>query len=209
MITESNKDTFVKDIKDMKGLTVGEVGLLMRLQLESGMRKAFGGEDRKIVGKRIGDLLVELKKEDADQQKETQRQERLAAEVKAKQDARIAELRKALTLTVADKGYSKAEYEEYITIDVAYENTSGKDIRAFRGKIQFTDLFGKEIYESNVTISDPVKAGDRGEWKGTIKYNEFIDEQKRLLNTDLKDMKVVWKPMGVIFADGSEMKADE
>ena len=204
-ITDKNRDTFLRDIKDMKGLTVEEAGLLMTAQLSDGMRKAFGGEDRQIVGKTVGELLVELKKEAADREVESKKQERLAAEARAKEEARISELRKAITLAVVSKGFQKADYEEYINITVAYENMAGRDIRAFEGKIQFTDLFGKEIYESGVTISNPVRAGEKGTWRGSIKYNQFIDSDKALRFTALSDMKVVWKPSGILFADGTRI----
>jgi Sec-independent protein translocase protein TatA len=204
-ITEKNRDTFLKDIKDMKGLTVEEANLLMAAQITDGMRKAFGGEERKVVGKTVGELLVELKKDAADQEAESKKQERLATEARAKEQARMSELRKAITLTVVSKGFEKAEYEEYITIKVAYENTSGKDIRAFQGKIQFTDLFGKEIYESGLTISDSVKAGEKKIWNGNIKYNQFMDSEKALRIGELSDMKVVWKPSGILFVDGTKV----
>jgi hypothetical protein len=204
-ITEKNRDTFLKDIKDMKGLTVEEVGLLMVVQMSDGVRNAFGGEDRKIEGKTVGGLLVELKKEAADREVESKKQERLAADARAKEEAREAELRKAITLTVVHKGFQEAEYEKYITFKVAYENTSGKGIRAFQGKVQFTDLFGKQIYESGLTISNSVKSGQKGIWNGSFKYNQFIDAEKALLLTDLSDMKVVWKPSGILFVDGTRI----
>jgi hypothetical protein len=192
-------------MKDMKGLTVEEAGLLMAAQMSDGMRKAFGGEERKIVGKTVGELLAELKKEAADREAESKKQERLAAEARAKDEARAAELRKAINLAVVSKGFQSADYQEFITIRVAYENTSGKEIRAFRGKIQFTDLFGKEIYESGLTISEPVKAGEKQIWNGSINYNQFIDEQKALRFSDLSNLKVVWKPAAILFSDGSKI----
>jgi hypothetical protein len=207
-ITEKNRDTFIKEIKDMKGLTVEEAGLLMAAQVSDGMRKAFGGDERKIVGRTVGELLVELKKEAAEREVESKKQERLAAEARAKEEARMAELRKAIALTVVSKGFSESDYEKYINITVAYENQSAKDIRAFQGKIQFTDLFGKEIFESGVTIPHPVKAGDKGIWKGSIKYNQFDDEDKALRFAQLSDMKIVWKPLGILFMDGSKIGAD-
>jgi hypothetical protein len=204
-ITEKNRDTFLRDIKDMKGLTVEEAGLLMAAQVSDGVRKAFGGEDRKLMGNTVGELLVELKNEAAVREAEAKKQERLAAEARAKEEARVSELRKAITLAVVSKGFQETDYEKYITIKVAYENTSGKDIRAFQGKIQFTDLFGKEIYESALTISGSVRAGDKKIWNGSIKYNQFMDDQKALRFAELSDMKVVWKPSGLLFVDGSRV----
>jgi hypothetical protein len=204
-ITEKNRDTFLRDIEGMKGLTVEEVGLLMAAQMSDGVRKAFGGEDRRVVGKTVGELLVELKREAADREVESKKQERLVADARAKEEARVSELRKAITLTVVSKGFQEAEYEKYITIRVAYENTSGKDIRAFQGKIQFTDLFGKEIYESGLTISRSVKSGEKTIWNGNIKYNQFMDDQKALRFSELSDMKVAWKPSGILFVDGTRI----
>lgn len=204
-ITEKNRHTFMQDIKDMKGLTVEEVRLLVAQQVSDGMKKSFGGEERQIIGKTVGDLLIDLKKDAAEQEHEAKKQERLAAEAKAKEDARSAELRKAINLTVIEKGFVHVDYEDYITIKVAYENTSGKDIRAFEGKVQFTDLFGKEIYESGLTISDPIKGSEKKIWRGNIRYNQFIDSQKSLRVTELSDMKVIWKPSNILFVDGSRI----
>jgi len=127
---------------------------------------------------------------------------------RAKENARSAELRQAVELTVIHKDFLEADYQKYITITVAYTNQSGKDIRAFQGKIQFTDLFGKEIYESGVTISDPIKAGASGTWHGSINYNQFLDADKALRSAELSDMKIIWKPLSVLFADGSKIEAE-
>lgn len=204
-ITEKNKDSFLKDMKDMKGLTVEEVGLLMAAQMQNGVGKAFGGSERKIVDRTVGELLNELKKEAVEKEKEDARQEKLAAEARAQEEARMAELRKAVALTVVSKGFQAADFQDFVTIKVAYENTSEKDIRAFTGKIQFTDLFGKELFESGVTISDPVRAGAKGIWDGSIRYNQFIEPHKALRSADLKDLKIVWKPSSILFADGSRI----
>jgi hypothetical protein len=206
-ITEQNKDSLLTEMKDMKGLTVEEVGLLIGAQITSGVRKAFGGEQRKIVGKTVGELLVELKQEATEQKTENQRQEKLAAEAKAKEDALMAELRKSISLTVVNKGFMEVNYQSYVTIKVVYKNESIKDIRALRGAIQFTNLFGKEIFLSDITITDGVKAGQQAEWTGQIQYNQFMDKDKNLRFTDLADMKIVWKPAAVIFVDGTTIGA--
>jgi hypothetical protein len=45
-ITEKNKDSFMEEIKDMKGLTVEEVRLLIAYQIRGGFSKAFGGRGK-------------------------------------------------------------------------------------------------------------------------------------------------------------------
>jgi hypothetical protein len=209
-ITEQNKNNFMDSIKESKQFTVDEVRLLLAYQMRGAAGQAFGRSQQSMVGKTVGDLINEEHRFEEGARKEAESQERLAAEAKAKEEAVAAELRKAVDLSVYQKSYQPADmdagtYEDYIVIKCAYENTSGKDIRAFRGKLRFTDLFGSEIYESGLTISDPIKAKAKATWTGSIKYNQFIDKDVKLKNTDLKDMRAEWLPQSVIFADGSKI----
>ena len=75
--------------------------------------------------------------------------------------------------------------------------------------MHFADLFGSEIYKVGLTISDPVRAGGKGSWSGTIDYNQFIDEHRELRNAALQDMKVEWLPAAIIFSDGSHIGEEE
>jgi hypothetical protein len=209
-ITEQNKNNFMDSIKESKRLTVDEARLLLAYQMRDAAGQAFGRSQQSIVGKTVGDLIDEERRFEEGARKDAQSQERLAAEAKAKEEAVAVELRKTVNLSVYEKSYRPADtdagtYQDYIVIKCAYENTSGKDIRAFRGKVRFTDLFGREIYESGLTISDPIKAEAKATWTGSIKYNQFIDEDVKLKNTDLKDMRAEWLPQSVIFADGSKI----
>jgi len=213
-ITETNKDSFMNELKDSRGLSVEEVGLLTTSQIRRAAAKTLGGSEEPIVGKTVGGIINEERKAQADAKIREEEQKKLAAEAKAKADALTAQLRNAISLTVFDKGFQPSaplsgRYEDYITIKCAYENKSDKDIRAFRGHVQFTDLFGKEIYTTNMTISDPLKAGQRATWEGVIKYNQFISEQQELRNANLADMKIVWLPDGVLFADGTSLGETE
>ena len=209
-ITETNKDKFVDEIKDLKGLTVDESRLLFGFLMRHKLATGLGQAPASLAGRTVGDLISEQRSFETDARKREEEQARLAAEAKAKEDALAAELRKAINLTVFDKGYLPSNpiggrYRDYITIKCAYENTSGKDVRAFTGAVRFTDLFGKLIFEIRLTISDPAKAGAKATWEGTIDYNQFIDAHRSLRNTELKDMKVVWIPKSIIYVDGTQV----
>ena len=211
-ITAKNSDTFMDEIKDMKGLTVDEARLLVSFQIRRGMGNALGGSTEDPAGKTVGELLTQLKKQAAEEKTEADRQKRLADEAKGKADALAAELRKSIELTVYDKTFipsnpTGGRYSDQIAIKCAYQNNSTKDIRAFRGKVQFTDLFSSEIFTTGLTISNPIEAGKKGNWTGVIEYNQFLRPHQQLRNTELKDMKVIWLPDSVIFADGSTIGA--
>jgi hypothetical protein len=163
-----------------------------------------------LVGKTVGELIDEERKFETDAKAKEAEEQRLAAEARAKEEAQAAELRKAVNLTVFDKGFVPSDpyssrFDDFITLKCAYENTSGKDIRAFRGSVRFTDLFGAPIYAVNLTIDDPVAAGSKATWSGTIKFNQFVESHVRLRNAALQDMKVIWEPRSILFADGSQI----
>lgn len=209
-ITETNKDSFVEQIKDLKGLTVEESRLLFALLMRNSLSAGLGQAPPSLVGKTIGDLISEQRTFETDAKKREEDQARLAAEAKAKEDALAAELRKAINLTVFEKGFvardAMAErYEDLLLIKCAYENTSGKDIRAFDGSVRLTDLFDKPVFESGLTISEPIRAGEKANWTGSIHYNQFKDSHRSLRNAELKDLKVVWLPKSIIYADGTKI----
>ncbi|MBN1570721.1 MAG: hypothetical protein JXA73_22960 [Acidobacteria bacterium] len=217
-ITEKNKDTILNDIKDARGLTVEEAQLLsaymVRYELAEGFKGLNNGKNNlPLVGKSIGEIIALQKQWIEEQKKSEENAKAIAAEAKAKEDAIAAELRKAITLAVYDKGfvdsnYQAGRYEDYLTYRMVYQNTSSKDIRAFQGHVVFQDLFGDKIMGLGLKISDPIKAGAKAEWSGTSKYNQFDDEDKKMRNTDLKDMKIVWVPEKIIFSDGTTLPKD-
>jgi hypothetical protein len=214
-ITDANKDTYIKELAQTKGLTVEEIGLLSSFEMRRAASGMFGrGDALSPVGKTVGQLIDDERKLQTDAKAREQEQQRLAAEAKAKEDAQAAELRKAINLTVFDKSFHSADiqsgdFEDRINLKCAYENTSGKDIRAFKGAIRFTDLFGAEIYTVNLTISDPVAAGQKATWDGSIKYNQFMREHQALRNAELANMKVEWRPASIIYADGTTVGSQD
>jgi len=137
-------------------------------------------------------------------------EKRLADEAKKREDSLAAALRDYLTVTIYDKGFHKAdiysgEYEDYISSKFAFENRGQKDIRAFRGTVVFRDLFGQEIYSTGLAYDEGIRAGQKKNWAGSIKYNQFDDALVRLRSKDLPNLKVEWKPKTILFADGSAL----
>jgi hypothetical protein len=113
---------------------------------------------------------------------------------------------------VTAKGFQPArphlkQFKPYLTFSCTYQNASGSDIRAFTGAIAFQDLFGREVYRISITISDPIKAGQRANWNGTVHFNQFLAPQVRFRDTKLTDMRASWIPVSIILADGTQLGA--
>ncbi|WP_299180714.1 hypothetical protein [uncultured Aquimarina sp.] len=104
------------------------------------------------------------------------------------------------------KGYQEYDYEEFITYKFLIENKSNKDIRAIKGNIVFTNLFGDEINTLSFVYDDPIQSGRKINYNATTDYNQFIEKDRALKNKDLKDLKIIWEPLKVIFYDGTTLE---
>jgi hypothetical protein len=206
-ITAENKDKVFDQIKTTKDLTIEEVGLLQGYIMRKGIGDAFAGKTPELpVGKTIGEIIDEQKKWIADEKVRQEDEKQRVARAKAAEEQQRKRLLDAITVTVFEKGFQHADYQDYVTIRVMYENKSGKDVRGFKGSIQFNDLFGAEIMPFNISEDQPLVAGETKRQGWTLKYNQFIDKHVKLRNTELENMKVEWKPQIILFADGTSME---
>jgi len=206
-VTEQNKATVFQSIKDSKDLTVEEVGLLQAFIMRKGLGDALAGKTPELpVGMTIGEMIEDQRKWVADATKREADEKERVARARAEEEKQRRVLLDAITLTVFDKGYSEGEYQQYITIKTMYENKSGKDIRGFKGRVQFNDLFGVEIMPFNISEDEPLKARETKRQSWTLKYNQFIDQHVKLRNTPLESLKIEWKPQIILFADGTSLE---
>lgn len=108
-----------------------------------------------------------------------------------------------ITASMVSKGFIKGEYgDDKITLDLTFYNSFGADVRAFDGVIEFTDLLGNNILSSKVAINDPVSAGAKLSWQGTINYNQFIQQHKDFANAEQQNIKTSFRLTKVLFSDG-------
>jgi len=96
--------------------------------------------------------------------------------------------------------------EEAITFKVRFDNRTGKDVRAFEGRLTFLDLLDNDILGSRLAINDPIKAGATMDWEGKLDYNQFMNDHERLRNESLENLKTRFIVTKVLFADGTSQK---
>jgi len=212
-VTETNEQEVLKAVAESKSMTPEEKEMVVGYFMRSKLGGIFGVMPANPLGKTVKQIIEEQKAYVAEEKVKEDMEKLLAKEAKEKEEALAAELRKSLSLAIYEKGFIPSNmyasrYDDYITIKAAYQNTSTKDIRAFQGTVIFQDLFGDVIFKSRLKITDPIKAGEKATWEGTIKYNQFSDEHNKLKNAELKDLKVIWAPQTIIFADGSRIGED-
>jgi hypothetical protein len=92
---------------------------------------------------------------------------------------------------------------EQIRIAGELMNTGSRDIRAIRGDIVFSDVFGEEIKSVSWAYMRDLKMGERKRYETQLVYDTLIPSDEKLRTTPLADMKVRWEPQTIVFADGT------
>ena len=196
-----SEDTIQEDAKELRSeLDSSDVNLLMG----SIFRLTMQQED--LTQMTYGEILENGKAWKAEQDRIQAEQKALQEKAAREEAERVARLQNAVMVTCFKKGFTEVNYQDYITYGFAIQNKSDQDIRAVKGEIMFTDLFDDEIKTLSFTYDQPIKAGATAHWNATTDYNQFMDDDVRLKNKELKDLKIVWKPIKVIFQDGSTLE---
>ena len=196
-----NEETAKEDIKAIKSKIDST-----ELQLLAGSIIRLKFQDKKLEEMTYGEILEDGKKWKAEQEKKEAEQKALAEKAAKEEAERIKKLTEAVIVSCFEKGFTKYNYEDYITYKFVIKNKSDKNIRAVKGGITFTNLFDEKISSLNFVYDQPIEAGTEITWDAQTDYNQFKDEDKTLRNKDLKDIKVVWKPEKIIFEDGTTLE---
>jgi len=116
---------------------------------------------------------------------------------------------KKVTLEITKKGFNEADYmsgsyQDQITMSLKFTNTTDKEIRGVEGVLTFYDIFDNKISATKVSYDKGIPASDSKVWESGTDYNQFMDEDIKLKNTELKDLKYKWEVSTIIYADGTK-----
>jgi len=116
---------------------------------------------------------------------------------------------KKVTLEIIKKGFDPADYysgsyQDQITMSLKFNNTTDKNIKGVEGIIAFYDIFDNKISETTVRYDEGIPAHGSKVWEAAKKYNQFIDEDVKLKNTELKNLKYKWTVSTIVYEDGSK-----
>ncbi|PWK18574.1 hypothetical protein [Xanthomarina spongicola] len=168
-------------------------GTMIRLKLQ----------DETLETMTYSEILEKGKLWKIEQEKIEAEQRELAAKALKIENDRIRRLSESIIVSCFSKGFTKYDYEDYITYKFVIQNKTDRKIRAIKGSITFNNLFDETIKSLNLVYDQSIDPGMEVTYNAQTDYNQFTDSDKALKNKELKDMKVVWKPEKIIFEDGS------
>jgi len=118
-------------------------------------------------------------------------------------------LRNVISIEATEKSfipsdYMKGTYDDYIQIKFNFTNHSDKNIKGFQGELRFLDMFGNEISTNPLKYELGINSGETKEYVADKRFNQFLEEDKRLKDADLGSMKYEWLPSTIIYEDGTK-----
>lgn len=198
-----NEATLKDDMAAIAEYTENDTAVMAGIALYIVRAKLMG---EKLDGTTYRTLLDKANVLQKQKEKDEAEAKELAEKMAIEAERKRAAFSNMLVVALFDKGYYKADYQDYLTYEVVFENKSGKDIRAVKGSLLITDLFDTKITEISLVEDQGLPASKLTKRSYSTKYNQFRDEDVRLKNKSLKDLKVIWTTEKIIFSDGSTME---
>lgn len=174
--------------------------------LQQTMKGAFNEDaENDLVGKTYSELLKQADELAAEMKLKEEEEKRLAEEEEKRRKKIALKISESLTFALTKKGFSEYNYSEYITYTFTFKNKTDKDIAGVKGSVTFYDMFDSKINSLSLSYDKGIKAGKTVNYRAQTDYNQFMDKDTKLKNTNLDKLKVVWEPEQLIFSDGEKI----
>ncbi len=109
-----------------------------------------------------------------------------------------------VTFEITKKDFSKINYQDFITMEVKLTNKTDKDIRGVAGTVTYYDIFDKEIKRMDASYDKGLPKNSEKIWNATVDFNQFMANDLKLKDTELKNLKYTWSIDTIIYEDGTK-----
>ena len=187
-----------------------EKRLFVAFAMRRSISGAFGGEGIP-PGTTVGAAIEAQRSWQAEQELEKQKQEELSKRLEAERVEALREMNKALTVTLARLEFEPSNvragrYSDEFSVEIGFENHTDRDMAGVKGVVVFKDVFGDPIKRVGLSSDETVPAGRINTWSGTLDYNQFMADDKKLRATDREKLKFEWVPDVYLFSDGTRLE---
>jgi hypothetical protein len=190
-----------------KKLNGEETRLLIGYTMRQGLSQAFGGKgapEGVTVRQAINSQRDFLEKQKQEEAKAEELKKKVDAERKAKQE----EFARLLSAALVTKRNVDAEYGQmFVTVEIAFENKTDRDMQGVKGVLKIADIFGDTINNVRFSYDQGVPAGKTSTYKGQIEINKFMDRDMKLWNTDFDKLKTSFEISTIIYKDGTKVES--
>lgn len=162
--------------------------------------------DLKHLDETYGELLEQAKHENEKLLKKKEASDKLKGNKNQFQMDQLEHLYEALVI-LPDQSNIRKDWsnKNAVFYKMVFVNPSEKSIRAFKGKLSFYDLFDSELKSVNFTYNDSIASKDTVSYEANIDFSN-LNNNNVYYTKDYSDIRVIWRPSKVIYADGSEVE---
>lgn len=207
MSKEFTEDSFMLDlveIRESKGEETAEkLATYVMQQTMQGVLKEDA--ENMLVGKSYTELLKQADDLAAEIKAKEEEEKRLAEEEAIRKKNIALKISESVTFALTKKGFDEYSYREYLTYTFTFKNKTSRDIAGVMGSVTFYDMFDEKITNFRLSYDGGIKAGGIINYNATTDYNQFDAGDKKLRNTEIEKIKVVWEPEKLIFSDGEKV----
>lgn len=162
--------------------------------------------DLKHLDETYAELLEQAKRENEKVIKKKEASDKLKGNKNQFQMDQLEHLYEALVI-LPDQSNIRKDWsnKNAVFYKMVFVNPSDKSIRAFKGKLSFYDLFDSELKTVNFTYNDSIAPKDTILYEANIDFSS-LNNNNVYFTKDYSDIRVIWRPLKVIYNDGSEVE---
>ena len=159
------------------------------------------------VEQAISDQTAWLAIREIEEARADEKRKDLEAARAAKQEA----MSKMLVVSiVSKKNKVQADSRQVVTLEIRYENRTGKDIRGVKGQFKVGDIYGHAISDIDWSYEGGVPAnGAAVEHDAVLNIDKSNEAQESLWDTDFSRLKADFEFNLIKFKDGTSVDAHE
>lgn len=105
-----------------------------------------------------------------------------------------------------EKGFDEDRFLPAHTLKIKFQNSSGKDVVAFEGVVELSDLLGNSIKNVRLTSTAPDWTDNTYYWSGATGYNQFDQSDIELRNTPASNLRMTFDLKKILYVDGQTIE---
>tara|TARA_Y100001960_G_C14396901_1_gene691449 strand:- start:115 stop:765 length:651 start_codon:yes stop_codon:yes gene_type:complete len=208
---ESEKEAFGENLQVIMFEDITDIGDIMAAGQSNGVFMAkFYSKVNDKTADQINSLAANIKNKKATTKHESDKV-KATREAINKTDAeslKNAELKKKINsmikVELLSKEYIDGDFQDGVNMEIKFTNGSGKNIKGIKGTAEINDIFDDNITQFNLSLDEPIAAGESFVYEGGVTTNQFDSGDKKLISTPFDRLKFKFKPEVILFEDGTK-----
>lgn len=95
------------------------------------------------------------------------------------------------------------EVDDNLAFLITFHNDGPVGIVAYKGEIVFKDMYGDSIMSFEADISKAISSNMSNTWFGGVVYDAGNASHRKILNMDIKNILIDFKPEKIVYSDGT------